>query len=651
MEEELRGSKGTETVFVDNVGKVISVTGQIEPVAGNDVYLTIDYHLQKAVYDILEQEIAGILLAKIRNIKEYIPRENVNSADIIIPIYDVYFALINNNVIDISEFTDDNAGETEKLVYEKYLSHKETVYHKLREEMETKRTPYEKLSKEFQIYQSNMVANLEERGVIITSQYDKEDATYLAWKKDETISLGEFLEYCIAKNIIDVTKLDLSGQYSDSQEIFEKTVDYLFDIIDVNVEFQKKIYRYMIKSDIITGKQICMILCEQNKVEIDVADIEKLYQGTMTSYTFMVNRIKNLEITPAQLALDPFSGSMVITDVNNGDVLALVSYPGYDNNRMANSADAVYLASLQADKSKPMINYATQQKLAPGSTFKMVSSAAALGEGIITPGSTITCKGLFDTVTPSPRCWIYPGRHGAVNVSDAIKNSCNYFFYEVGYRLSMENDSFNEQLGLERLAKYADMFGLSEKSGIEIDESEPQVSDEYPIQSAIGQGTNSYTTVGLARYVTTVANSGTCYNLTLIDKITDHSGKLLKECSAEVRNQVDLPASNWQAIQTGMRKVVETKAYYSDLSVKVAGKTGTAQENKSRANHALFVGYAPYEKPEIAIATRIAYGYTSGYAAQITRDVIKYYFEPENAEEIITGTAEAPDGNVATREW
>ena len=203
----------------------------------------------------------------------------------------------------------------------------------------------------------------------------------------------------------------------------------------------------------------------------------------------------------------------------------------------------------------------------------------------------------------------------------------------------MTGDTYSSNAGLEKLAEYADMYGLSETSGIEIEESQPQISDIDAVRSAIGQGTNSFTTVGLARYVTTVANSGTCYDLTLIDKVTDRSGIPLMEKEANVRNTVEMTDAQWNAIHTGMRQVIESKSYFNDLKVNVAGKTGTAEERTSRTNHALFVCYAPYENPEIAIATRIAYGYSSDYAAQTTKDVISYYFDLADEEDLITGSA------------
>lgn len=652
MELDLQGEKGSEQVFVDNMGKVIEVSSRTEPVAGDDVYLTLRHDLQVACYNILEQNIAGILLAKIQNIKEYKPTENSSGGDIIIPIYDVYYALFNNNIIDISHFEDKNAGETEKLVYTAFLDYKQSVFDAITDEIANQKTPYKNLKTEYQVYESNIVTYLSERGVILSDQIDTNDATYQAWKTEETIGLGEYLEYLISMSWIDVTKLNLTGQYSDSEEIFKALTDYIIDMLERSGEFNRKLYKYMILNDVISGRDVCKVLCEQGIHDVDPEDEAKLFDGTMTAYDFMRRRIETLEITPAQLALDPFSGSMVITDVNSGDVLALVSYPGYDNNRMANTVDSAYYASLQMDKSRPMYNYATQQQTAPGSIFKMVVAAAGLQEGVVTTSTQVLCANVFEKANYNARCWIYPGSHGVQRISDAIKNSCNHYFYEVGYRLSLdENLNYNSELGLEKLYKYAKEFGLADKSGVEIDEAEPKVSDELSVLSAIGQGTNNFTTVGLARYVTTIANGGTCYDLTLLDKRTDHNKTLLEDYEAEIRSQMEMPSAYWDAIHTGMRRVVESKSYYNDLGINVAGKTGTAQESKSRTNHALFVCYAPYEKPEIAIATRIAFGYSSDYAARTTREVLKYYYNLEDEDELLSGTADTIESGIASDEW
>ena len=649
-ETVLQGNKGREVVFVNSVGKVIETSDYVEPVAGNDIYLTIDKELQEAVYHILEEKLAAILVAKVRNIKEYIPPENASSSKIVIPIYDVYFALINNNIIDTGHFNSSTAGENEIAVKGAFESQKVIIFNQLLAEMTENKTPYNQLTQEYQIYQSFIVEMLYEKGIIKKSEIDTADATYNAWTNDEVISLYEYLNYCISMNWIDVTQFDLEKQqYLNSEEIYQKIVDYILRNLDENMDFAKKMYRSLIKQDIITGRQICNILLEQGIVEVDDEESAQFKSGMISPYTFLINRISALDITPAQLALDPYSGSIVVTDVQTGDVLALVSYPGYDNNKMANGVDAEYYSQILNDLSRPMNNYATMQRTAPGSTFKMVSATAGFMENVITPTSTFVCHGIFDKIVQPPRCWIYPnGSHGALNVTGAVRHSCNVYFYELGYQLGTVGNNYSPNVGLEKLERYADMYGLTEVSGVEIEEYAPQVSTEDAVRSAIGQGNNNFTTVGLARYVTTVANSGTCYNLTLIDRVADHNGNLLYDNEAEIRNTIAMDSSQWNAIQSGMRQVVEGKSYFANLGITAAGKTGTAQESNSRANHALFVCYAPYEVPEIAVTTRIAFGYTSDYAAQTTREVLKYYFELADEEELITGGAGELDANAVS---
>lgn len=645
MEMELQGKKGKETVFVDNLGKVIKTSDRVEPAAGNDVWLTLDTGLQKACYHILESKLASILLANLQNIKEYHVPEGGSGGDIKLPVYDVYFACINNNIIDTSHFADRNAKETEQLVYQAYTDKKAQVHATLREELEETRTPYNELSKEYQNYESYIVSMLYDNDIIMKSAVDKKDDTYIAWTTEEVISLNEYLNYAVSQNWVNVPKLDINSRYSDSVEIYRKLVDHIFTELDQDLKFEKRIYRYMINNDELTGRQICQLLLEQNLVEIPDEELRQFEAGTETAYTFMYKRIENLDITPAQLALDPHSGSIVVTDVDTGRVLALVSYPSYDNNKMANGVDATYFASLQNDLSSPMINYATQQRTAPGSTFKIAAATAGLTEGVISLTDTITCTGIFEKISPPAKCWRLSG-HGSLNVTGGIQHSCNGFFYEVGYRLGIVGDTYNNDVALNKLAKAADLYGLSEPSGVEIEEYTPQISDTDAVRSAIGHGTNNFTTAGLARYVTTIANGGTCYNLTLVDKLENQNTGFLQEHEAQVRNHIDMDQAYWDAIHTGMRRVVEGKRYYADLDVNVAGKTGTAQEDRSRPNHALFISYAPYEDPEISVTVRVANGYTSDYSAQIAKDVYAYYYGLKDEDEIITGTAGALEGGA-----
>lgn len=640
MDLQLQGQKGYETVYVDNLGKVVETTERVEPLAGNDVYLSINKDWQEAIYDLLEQEIAGIVYSKIINAKEYLASNNSTAADIKIPIYDVYFALINNNVINTEHFTKADASETEQAVYSRFLTRQEQVLEKVKTELTAQKpVAFENLDEETQAYISYIVTMLSSNGILMSDKIDTGDEIYTAWKND-TISLKEYLSHAIDSNWIDITGFSVDEKYSDSSEIYDFLVQYILEELKTDQGFSKKIYKSMIQSNLISGTQLCLILYDQGVLPYDEAKVTALSKGQINSFDFLREKIHNLEITPAQLALDPCTGSCVITDVNTGELLACVTYPGFDNNRLANTVDAEYYAKLQADLSLPLYDYATQQRTAPGSTFKMVTATAGLTEGVLSsPSEQILDEGQFMKVSPSPKCWIYPSTHGLINVSEAIRDSCNYFFYEVGYRLSCNGETYNADKGISAITKYATMYGLGDTTGIEIPENEPQIATEYPITAAIGQSNHNYTTTELARYVTAVANSGTVYNYTLLNKVTDSKGNLLTEYQPTVKNNVDVASSTWDAIHSGMRMVVESHSEFDGFPIAVAGKTGTAQQVATRPNHALFVGYAPYEAPQISIATRIAYGYTSSNAVDVSRKVLSYCFGVEDEAALLNGQA------------
>ena len=372
----------------------------------------------------------------------------------------------------------------------------------------------------------------------------------------------------------------------------------------------------------------------------------------MSAYDFFITKIKKLEITPGMLALEPCSGGMVVTDPNNGDVLACVSYPGFDNNRLTNVMEADYYSQLLNDNARPMYSRATQEKTAPGSTFKPLSAMAGLCEGVISTSlsDTIMCTGVYTKVSNHPKCWILTqngGSHGSENVIDAIMDSCNCYFYEVGFRLGSTGNGLSNEIGLEKLANYATMFGLGDKSGLETEESEPQISDETIVPSAIGQGSHNYTVSQLARYVTTIANSGTCYNLSLLNKMTDSKGNLVEEYGSTVYNVLDVPLEYMSTVQQGMNAYAMNSSVINKIGINTAGKTGTAEQSVNHPNHALFIGYAPYESPEIALAVRIAHGYTSANAASVAADVYKYYFDLVEKDELLSGEASATSGTVA----
>ena len=644
MDSYLKGEKGYEKLYVDYLGKAIEVIDRKESKAGNNLYLSLDSDLQIAVYNLLEQEIAGIVYSNIDN----------PSSDIPIPITDVYFALINNNVIDLSHFDSTDASTAEQSVSAIFSARQDVVKSQLREQLTgSTLTDFKDLSEEEQDYFTYIIRRLRKNNILADSNIDTSDEVYQQWQQGEC-SPKDYLNHAIAQNWIDITQFTVDEKYSDSTEIYDALCNYILEELFYEKDFSKIIYEYLITGGQISGTQLCLILFDQGVLPYNEEEIAALNNGSVTAVSFLKEKIQNLEITPAQLALDPCSGSCVVTNTKTGEVLALVTYPGYDSNRLANNVDTEYFNSLQDDKSLPQYNYATQQETAPGSTFKMVTSTAGLAEGSITIGERIRDLGVYENVSNHPKCWIFSsngGTHGEINVSEALRGSCNYYFYEVGYRLATNNYStaYNDSLGIEKLQKYASLFGLNERTGIEIEEAAPQIANEFPVMAAIGQSNNNYTTVQLARYVTAVANEGTVYQYTLLNRLEDSDGNVLQTFEPQVRNQIDvLDTEEWNAIHSGIRMVVENTKEFDGFPIEAAGKTGTAQQNLKRPNHALFVGYAPYDDPEISIATRIAYGYTSHNAAKLARNVFAYYFNVENEDELLNG--QAANGNSSSNE-
>ncbi len=647
----LQGEKGETTFYVDNLGKVIDTVSTTDPKAGNDVYLTIDKNLQITTYQLLEEKIAGIVLSKLYNILDYDPSVVSDTEEIIISVGDAYNAFIANGIVDMNHFGNVDAGAAEKAIYAVFSSQKEAVLAEIMSQLNDPQAPaYRDLSKEMQAYMDYICDTVlkESMGILLSDEIDAEDETQIAWAKDETISLYAYLNYAISQNWVDTGKLE-GGSYSSSEEIYQEIVAQLEEYLKEDSNFDKLLYKYLIKSGSITGAQICATAYEQGVLAMDEDAYNGLMSGTVDAYGWLYNKIETLEITPGDLALEPCSGGAVVTDPNTGDVLACVSYPGYDNNRLANTMDSAYYNKLNTGQARIFYNRATQELTAPGSTYKMVSATAGLEEDVINTENTVYCNGEFDTVTPSPKCWIYPnGGHGSLNVVQAIEHSCNIFFYQLGYDLSMDSDqNYDSTLGTDKLGKYAELFGLGEKSGVEIPEAEPHISDEYSIQSAIGQGNNNYTVSQLNRYVTAVANSGTVYDLTLIDKTTDSNGTLIKDYEAETVHTIsddEISQQTWDVLHQGMQDMISSSGFFSGLDFTMAGKTGTAQHNDEHADHVLFVGYAPAEAPEISIAVRITYGYNSGNCTEVARDIAKVYFNPDAAREVVTGSA----GDIGT---
>ena len=334
-------------------------------------------------------------------------------------------------------------------------------------------------------------------------------------------------------------------------------------------------------------------------------------------------------------------GAAAVVSVGTGEVLALASYPTYDLSQW----DEMYDTWNKDTVGRPMFNRATDGTYAPGSTFKLCSAVAALESGIITPSTTIVDRGIYTYYTfPQPKCWIYNsygGTHGAVNVSQAITVSCNYFFYEVG-RL----------MGIKTLDSYATQFGLGQHTGIEIGDSagvlaSPEYAekigetwtDGQTITAAIGQSYNLFTPLQLANYVATLVGGGDHYEAHLLKsaKSFDNSSVVYAYNKAPI-NHVDMADSTLEAVKKGARGLATGSLSYvfRNCVVDVGCKTGTAETGQKLTN-GCFVAFAPYDDPQIAVCVVAEQGGGGANLAPVALDIINAYFSSASTTETIEG--------------
>lgn len=653
MEQDLHGKKGSRTMYVDNVGHVMEVESETEPVAGNDVYLSIDRDLQVGIYHQLEQHLAGIVAAKLVN-EDNPNTETTDSTARLIPVKDAYYQLIGNNVLSLDHMKGDSASETERYIAERLSAYSESSLAAMREQLmnpsplNMAELPNDQRAFLYFMYTSLTSAD---SGVISKDKIDSNKDYYARWKAD-SISLREFLQDGIKDGWVNTTAIKGIKKYAGAEEVYEALVNSSLESLKTDPDFEKLLCQYMIRNNLVGGRELCLALYDQGVLEPDpAAQAELAAGGPAYAYSFFVRLVSELKITPAQLALDPCTAGCVVTDVTTGKVKALVSYPGYDNNRLTNTMDAKYYNRLVKDESLPLYNNATQARKAPGSTFKPITAIAALEENVVGLNDTVNCTGIYDAITPPLRCWIYPGRHGVQNIVAGIRNSCNVFFADLGHRLATNpQGEYDPALGIARLNKYATMFGLDQKSGVEIIENDPMISDQSPERSAIGQGTNSFANVQLSRYVTALANRGTVFDLSVLDRVTDWQGEAIRSYDPNVIRTMEVKPENWDAVQQGIRGVVESGSasrIFKGFEVNIAGKTGTAQESKTRANHAFFISFGPYESPKLAVTVNIPYGYTSANAASVAKDVYRLCFGYTNVDEILNaGAQRVSDANI-----
>jgi len=367
---------------------------------------------------------------------------------------------------------------------------------------------------------------------------------------------------------------------------------------------------------------------------------------------------KNLQLTidarlqrAAQAALGQTAGAVVALDPNNGEILAMASNPTFNQNAFVEGISGERWRQLSSDPRHPLENRAISGQYPPGSTYKIVVAAAGLAEGVITPDTTITCTGGYPFGNRTFRCW-KKGGHGSVRLHRALVESCDVYFYEVGRRL-----------GVDRLGKYAKMFGLGQRTGLGLSNEKPGLvpTSEWKkkrfgepwyegetISVAIGQGYNLVTPLQMAIVTAVAANGGILYRPHLVKNITDSYGRVIKTVEPEVTHRLDLPPNIFKAIRAALAGVVNEPGGTGRRArlegIIVGGKTGTAQvigrsgldqelehlPYKHR-DHAWFVACAPMDRPQIAVAVLAEHsGHGGSAAAPIAKQVLEAFFHPEH---------------------
>lgn len=377
-----------------------------------------------------------------------------------------------------------------------------------------------------------------------------------------------------------------------------------------------------------------------------------------TTEKALANNIKKIASGGFSKTSEAKAGAAVVMNVKTGEILAMASYPDYEPELFVNGISQKKLD--EYNKGDNIFNRAISGVYAPGSTFKMITAIAGLETGAITPTEKINDVGVYKKAH-EPACWIwnsYGMTHGWLNVTDAIIHSCNYFFYEVGYRVTIDN-----------IAKYAKYYGLGQKTNVELPMEESGVvatrdkakerGDEWQIgetlSAAIGQSYNSYTPIQMAKYISMLANGGKPIDVTIVKSVIDVNGNQIQKeeitkfvnaklgLEKQEKEDLNIKKENLEAVLKGMKGVTSEEggtAYstFADFNIELGGKTGSAQTDVNGKVNGWFVGFAPYDEPEVAVVVLVENAGSGSYTAEVARDILQEYFgmNMEKVEENLT---------------
>lgn len=443
---------------------------------------------------------------------------------------------------------------------------------------------------------------------------------------------------------INEEELNNNSDYSLNDKIGKTGIEYIFEPYLKGKNGTKQID--MTVDGTVTGEYVVEEAVAGNNVILTIdANLQQVTENALK------NNINKIRSGGYGTSYDADAGAVVVMNVKTGEVLAMASYPDFEPQLFVNGISSEkYNEYISEEANSPFLNRTISSVYAPGSTFKMVTALAALETGAITTTEKINDVGIYRYASDyQPKCWIYKsyGRgHGYLNVTDAIKHSCNYFFYELGNRI-----------GIDTLSRYAKALGLGDRTGVELlgevagtissKETSEQKGKAFnggnTLQAAIGQHDNSFTPIEMAKYISIIANGGNNIDVTIIKGIIDENGNNVSKeelnefvesrlgITKEEKIELDFNKSNLDAILEGMRGVTSESggtaySYFKDFNIEVGGKTGSAQTGIENKTIAWFVGFAPFDNPEIAVVAMIENGGSGGYNAELARDIIAEYF-------------------------
>lgn len=513
------------------------------------------------------------------------------------------------------------------------------------------------------------------KSITIASDVSKEVVAQISERNSEFpgINISEtpvrsYTSGTLAAHILGYTGKINEEEYNEKKETYDRNdmigrtgIEYLFEKYLKGKDGEKQVD--MSVDGTVTGEYIAQNAIAGSDIMLTIDS--NLQQTAETALENCINKIRNGGFSERY---DATGGAAVVMNVNTGEVLASASNPTYDPEWFVGGISSDRWNSLVNNEAKPLLNKTIQATYEPGSIFKMVTAIAGLETGAITTKEKINDTGIYKIGNQQYKCWYYSSYHrghGYLNVTQALQKSCNYFFYETGLRM-----------GIDNLSKYALHFGLGKKTGIELpSESAGSVASKETKQnsnrgdknwyqgdtaiSSIGQGDNNYTPMQIARYISAIANGGTVVNPTIIKTILNSDGtEVSKE---EIRNYtnetlgidttddgIQISQESMNIAREGMRMAASEAggtAYnvFKNFKVEVAGKTGSAEAGANNETvHAWFVCFAPYENPEVAVVVMIENGGHGNYAAEVARDILNQYFGANETTAINESTTATP---------